>query len=101
MLVGASERPGEDAMANLPDPVSEPTLRVEQAGELLGISRGSAYEAARCGELPVLRFGKRLVVPTAALLELLQVGGKPPARGDVVSGDSPRQIQDFGDVSGD
>jgi len=47
------------------------TLTVEDAAKLLGISRGSAYAAARRGELPVLRVGRRLLVPRARLLELL------------------------------
>jgi len=47
------------------------TLTVEEAGRLLGISRNSAYEAARRGELPAIRIGKRLIVPRAALERLL------------------------------
>lgn len=48
-----------------------PTINVEEAGEMLGISRRSAYRAAANGDLPALRIGRRLVVPTAQLLELL------------------------------
>ncbi len=48
-----------------------PTLTVEEAGELLGISRYAAYRAASSGELPVLRLGRRLLVPTARLLRML------------------------------
>ena len=50
------------------------TFTILQAARLLGISRGSCYEAARSGELagiPVLRVGRRLLVPRAPLLELL------------------------------
>jgi excisionase family DNA binding protein len=47
------------------------TLSVEEAGELLGISRGLAYELVRKGELPSLRLGRRLVVPRAALQAML------------------------------
>jgi excisionase family DNA binding protein len=63
-------------MPKLPDPTTEPTIRVDRAGQLLGISRATAYEAARSGQLPTLRIGKRLVVPTAALLRLLGVDTK-------------------------
>jgi Helix-turn-helix domain len=38
----------------------------------LGIGRNTAYEAARLGQIPVIRVGKRLVVPVAALERLLQ-----------------------------
>jgi len=48
-----------------------PTLTVEQAGELLGLSRSAAYRAAAAGDLPTLAFGRRLVVPTFRLLEML------------------------------
>lgn len=51
------------------------TLTVEEAGRALGLSRNSAYEAARRGELPVLRFGHRLVVSKAALERLLETAG--------------------------
>ena len=48
-----------------------PTITVEQAGEVLGISRRSAYRAASTGELPTFKVGRRLLVPTARLLDLL------------------------------
>jgi excisionase family DNA binding protein len=52
--------------------VSEPlTMSVEDAARLLGVSRGLAYEAARKGELPTIRLGRRLLVPRARLLELV------------------------------
>ena len=47
------------------------TLTVEEAGQLLGISRGSAYAAARDGSLPTVRLGRRLVVPKCRLEQLL------------------------------
>lgn len=55
----------------LPNPAKEPVLSVARAGEVLGLSRGSAYEAVRRGEIPSLRFNRRLVVPTARLLAML------------------------------
>jgi excisionase family DNA binding protein len=52
-----------------------PLLSVEQAAKLLGVSRTVGYRAAASGDLPTLRWGRRLYVPTARLLELL---GLPP-----------------------
>jgi excisionase family DNA binding protein len=46
-------------------------LKVEQASTLMGISRSAAYRAVAAGDLPSVRFGCRLYVPTARLLELL------------------------------
>jgi excisionase family DNA binding protein len=54
-----------------------PTISIEEASEILGISRRSAYRAASAGELPTLRLGRRLLVPTARLLALLGVGAQP------------------------
>jgi excisionase family DNA binding protein len=47
------------------------TYTVAEAGQLLGIGRGSAYQAARAGELPIVKVGRRLLVPRAALMSLL------------------------------
>lgn len=49
---------------------------VETAGELLGLSRPSAYLAVKRGEIPVIRFGRRLVVPKAALDRMLADAGQ-------------------------
>ena len=48
-----------------------PLLSVEQACKLLGVSRSAGYRAAATGDLPTLRWGHRLYVPTARLLTLL------------------------------
>jgi len=47
------------------------TYTVPEAGKILGLGKAAAYKAARIGEIPVLRFGSRLVVPRAALERLL------------------------------
>ena len=49
------------------------TYSVPEVAELLGISRSTAYECVRRGEIPALRFGQRLVVPVQAIEELLVV----------------------------
>ena len=51
-----------------------PTVSVEEAGRVLGLGRSKSYEAARSGEIPVLRFGRTLRVPTAALRQMLGLG---------------------------
>jgi excisionase family DNA binding protein len=48
------------------------TLTVPQAARVLGISRGLAYQMARQGTIPTLRFGRRLVVPRKAIEQLLE-----------------------------
>ena len=59
----------------LPEPTDRPTLTVEEAGAYLRISRASAYAAARSGEIPTIRCGRRLLVPTAAFRQLLGLAG--------------------------
>lgn len=46
-------------------------LTISEAAQVLRISRGSCYEAARTGGIPVVRIGRTLRVPRAALLALL------------------------------
>ena len=47
------------------------TLTVEEAAALLGLGRTATYEAARRGQIPSRRLGKRVVIPVPALLEWL------------------------------
>jgi excisionase family DNA binding protein len=48
------------------------TMTVEAAAKILGIGRNQAYAAAARGELPVIRIGKRLLVPITALERLVR-----------------------------
>jgi excisionase family DNA binding protein len=54
-------------------------MTVEEAGQWLGLGRSAAYEAVRRGELPSLRFGRSLRVPTARLRVLLGLDPEPEA----------------------
>ena len=52
-----------------------PVVDVPTAASILGISRSAAYELIRSGgwPTPVVRLGKLIRIPSAALLELIQV----------------------------
>jgi excisionase family DNA binding protein len=63
------------------------TVTVEEAAQMLGISRSSAYECVRRGELRALRLGRRLVVPRVALEELL--GARPAVLPTSTSSEPP------------
>ena len=52
-------------------------MTVEEAAEVLKISRPSAYQAVKKGEIPVVKIGRRLLVPTAALSKMLENAGAP------------------------
>jgi excisionase family DNA binding protein len=57
------------------------TLSVPEAGKLYyGLSRNGSYDAARRGEIPVIRVGRQYRVPIAAMEKILdRVGPKPSA----------------------
>ncbi len=60
--------PGKPAF----DPKNPPaTMSVEQAARFLGIGRSATYAAARAGTIPIIRFGRKLLVPTHALMRTL------------------------------
>jgi excisionase family DNA binding protein len=48
------------------------TMSVPDAGRELGIGRRAAYQAARRGDIPTLRIGRRIVVPVEQLDRLLR-----------------------------
>jgi excisionase family DNA binding protein len=54
------------------------TMKVEEAGKELGISRNAAYQAARAGEIPTIRIGRRLLVPRVAFERMLESAGQTP-----------------------
>jgi excisionase family DNA binding protein len=56
--------------------LSRKTYTIEEVAELLGLSRNSAYVAARGGRLPVpvIKIGKRMMVSRAALDRFLDCG---------------------------
>jgi len=67
-------RPASSA-AEAPAVEERLTYTLNEAAWRLGIiSRALAYEAAQRGELPVCRIGRRVLVPRAALLRLLEDG---------------------------
>lgn len=57
-------------MTEVPLPVA---LDVPTAAQLLQMSPRSVYRAVSSGDLPSLRIGRRVVVPTATLLVMLGV----------------------------
>lgn len=55
----------------IPDPEIAPLLDVHEAARWLGIGRTACYEAIQRGEIPHLRLGRRIYVPTAAIRALV------------------------------
>ena len=65
-LLAADSKRSADGGAALPS-----TLSVQDAAILLGVSARVAYRAAERGQIPVFRLGRRVLVPTGRLLQLL------------------------------
>ena len=48
------------------------TLTIEETAKALGIGRQLAYDKAKTGEIPVIKVGRRILVPRKALERLLE-----------------------------
>ncbi|MBD2900774.1 hypothetical protein amrb99_97830 [Actinomadura sp. RB99] len=55
----------------IPDPEKTPMTDLATVAALAGIGLSTAYDAARRGDFPTRRIGRRWIVPTAPLLEYL------------------------------
>lgn len=53
-------------------PEGRKTISVDECARELGISRASAYEAAKRGELPAIVIGKRILILRGALDRMLE-----------------------------
>jgi len=51
-----------------------PTITVAEYAAFIGVSKDTIYECAARGELRVLHLGRRVLVPTAPVLEALGYG---------------------------
>ncbi|MFC1924639.1 helix-turn-helix domain-containing protein [Chloroflexota bacterium] len=52
-------------------------LSVEEARHMLGLSRGSMYQAINSGQVPAIRIGRRLLISKARLEQLINGSNKP------------------------
>ena len=59
------------------------TITVGEAAEMLGISRTSAYLCARRREIPTVRLGRRVLVPVARFMAMLEEDPPPDDNDDV------------------
>lgn len=55
-------------------------LSVEEAAECLGVGRSAMYEAIKVGRVPVVRFGRRVLVPVHGLQQWLTAEAVTPNR---------------------
>jgi len=59
------------ALTRLPRSEDKPLMRVAEAGAYLNLGRAASYDACRRGDIPTLKVGRRLYVPTARFRALL------------------------------
>jgi excisionase family DNA binding protein len=77
----------------LGDLAGRAVITMDEVGDLLGISHGATIMAVQRGEIPILRIGRRVLVPVPALLlMLLCVTDAPRFLRDVGAEDLPRLI---------
>ena len=50
-----------------------PTLSADETADFLHISSDLVYDGIHRGEIPSLKLGRKLLIPTAPLLELLGI----------------------------
>jgi excisionase family DNA binding protein len=48
------------------------TLSISEVATILGVGRNTAYRAAKAGQIPTIRVGGRILVPLAALNDLIR-----------------------------
>ena len=63
------------------------TLTVMETAAYLGLSRNSTYEAIRRNEIPHVHIGKRILVPRAALEQLLGAPAEGRSAGEASESD--------------
>lgn len=73
-------------MLAIADVAGRATITVSEAAELIGVGRSAAYEAARRGQLPTRRVGRKLLVPVPALLDWLSRNPEQAAPARVSTG---------------
>ena len=79
---------------------------VATAGSILGLSRTQSYEALRRGDFPLntIKVGRRIVVPTAPLRELLGLASAPEQGASVTrmppASGQPRSLRPAGSGDG-
>jgi excisionase family DNA binding protein len=58
-------------MPSIPSPEEQPTLSVCEWADIVEVGLSTAYASIAAGEVPVIRIGKRIRIPTAAVRRML------------------------------
>jgi hypothetical protein len=68
------------------------TYSIPFAGSLVGIGKNASYAAARRGEIPTIRFGKKLRVPRAKFLRMFSGEPAEAVRAPTLEADTPAAV---------
>ena len=91
---GSPAAPASSTASGAVAPVEDRLVfTVEEAAQLLGISRSFAYEAVQRGDIPSMRIGRRILVPKAALQRYLESAAPPGDQEDRGSIHPPGRTQ--------
>jgi excisionase family DNA binding protein len=80
------------------------TYTIREVQKLLGLGRQTAYNAVQSGAIPVIKIGKRLLVPRSALHSLLAAppaSAKPAEPVELPGPGRPRKVTRLTDPVGD
>ena len=61
------------AMTLIPKTEDQPTISVRNYAEAVEVGLSTAYASIAAGEVPVIRVGRRIRIPTAAVRRMLQL----------------------------
>ena len=61
----------------LPDPEIEPVVKPPVGAKAMGVSLATFYKGIADGTIPSIRIGRKIVVPTAGLRQLLGLDADP------------------------
>ncbi|WP_406238523.1 helix-turn-helix domain-containing protein [Nocardia sp. NBC_01009] len=64
----------EDALERL---LNEPTVSVPDTARLLGVGKSTVYTAVKSGEVPAIRVGSRVRIPSRWVRKVLQLRADP------------------------
>lgn len=76
-LLNVGERAPDSHAGQIPEvpaagvPPDKQTFTIDETAALLGVSSNTANAAIQRGEIPAIRFGRRVLVPKRALMKML------------------------------
>lgn len=59
--------------------LSKATATVDEVAQILGIGRRQAYEAVTRGDIPSIKLGKRILISTRVINQMLDTGTVTPS----------------------